>query len=77
MFHYMESNNLLDIDSELHMFCLHYVFKSRIDHPLQMFKDAWNHHPLSTEKNLSPIQLWVHGLASNIAAGDVVTEVRY
>ena len=65
MFHYMESNNLLDIDSELHMFCLHYVFKSR------------NHHPLSTEKNLSPIQLWVHGLASNIAAGDVVTEVRY
>ena len=79
LFHYMESNNLLDIDNELHMFCLHYIFRSRIDNALQMFMHAWNNHPLSTEGNLSPTQLWIPGLASSsqlqTAARDDVTEV--
>ena len=79
LFHYMESKNLLDIDNELHMFCLHYIFRSRIDNALQMSMHAWNNHPLSTEGNLSPTQLWIHGLASSsqlqTAARDDITEV--
>ena len=26
LFYFMENNNLLDVDSEVHLFCLHYVF---------------------------------------------------
>ena len=51
MFNFMESNNLLDVDDELHMYSLHYVFIQRINQSLQRFKDAWNSHPLSTERN--------------------------
>ena len=48
-------------------FCLHYVFLPRINHSLSVFKDAWNCHPLSTERNLSPLQLWMAGLAEQQA----------
>ena len=59
----MEQTGQLNIDDMLHMFCLHYVFLPRINHALSVFKDAWNCHPLSTEGNLSPLQLWMPGLA--------------
>ena len=29
---------------------------------LQEFVDHWNHHILSSENNLSPLQLWTHGV---------------
>ena len=44
----MENNNILYVDNELHVFCLHYVF---LKHSLCMFVNAWNNHPLSTEHN--------------------------
>lgn len=75
----MESNDLLNIDDELHMFCLNYVFQKRIDVAIQKFKDAWNNHPLSTESNKSPNQLWVQGIATarfEPEADDVDMEVR-
>ena len=28
-----------------------------------MFADAWNNHSLSSVRNLTPIQLWISGLA--------------
>ena len=31
---------------ELHLACLHYVFLPRINHPLEMFCEGWNNHPL-------------------------------
>lgn len=72
LFHFMESNDLLNVDDELHMFCLHYVFIRRINQALQRFKDAWNYHPLSTERNLSPMQLWVRGIAASGFVEDAV-----
>ena len=63
VFYSMEQAGILDIDNLLHMFYLHYVFLPRINHALAVFKDAWNYHPLSTEGNLSPLQLWMSGLA--------------
>ena len=79
LFNFMESTDVLDIDNEVHMFCLNYIFLKRINLALQKFKDAWNNHPLSTEKNLSPNQLWVQGIAtSGLApeAEDINCEVR-
>ena len=63
LFYHMEQTGQLDVDDAVHMFCLHYVFLPRINHALAVFKDAWNCHPLSTERNLSPLQLWMSGLA--------------
>ena len=43
------------------MFCLHYVYIPIINARLDGFKQAWNHHPLSTEGCHSPIQLYARG----------------
>lgn len=63
LFYFMEQAGVLDIDDAVDMFCLHYVFLPRVNRALAAFKDAWNCHPLSTEGNLSPLQLWMSGLA--------------
>lgn len=78
LFHFMESSSLLQVDNEVHMFCLHYIFIQRIENALQQFMNAWNNHPLSTERNLSPNQLWVSGLAADhhTLARDDITEVQ-
>ena len=57
----MEENGILNIDDEVQLFCLHYVFLPRINDSLQQFVTTWNHHPLRTESNLSPLQLWMTG----------------
>ena len=70
LFTFMEQNNILNLDNEVHMFCLQYVFQQRINSALQKFKDAWNNHPLSSEQNLSPLRLWIRGLLSYPHAED-------
>lgn len=65
-FIYLESNGLLEIDNEIHLYCLHYVFTPRINKHLAAFRDGWDCHPLSTERNRSPNQLWIEGLIGNI-----------
>ena len=37
----------------VYLFCLHYVYTSHINRVLEVFKQAWNLHPLSFEGNLS------------------------
>ena len=55
---YLEDSNLLNIDNELHLFCLHYIFPPGLFvrvHPL------WKNHPLGSGHNMSPTQLWMTG----------------
>ena len=74
LFYLMENNHLLNVDNEIHLFCLQYIFLERINASLQMFTEAWNNHPLSLARNLSPVQLWITGLSRH--PGDVqLTEV--
>ena len=54
----LEERNLLDPGNEADLFCLHYVFIPRINSTLKCFASSWNSHPLSTENNLSPLQLY-------------------
>lgn len=75
VFYRMEDLHILNIDNDIHMFCLHYVFLPRINHAIGQFLEAWNNHPLSTMSNLSPIQLWISGL-SRALVNDEITEVR-
>lgn len=62
LFQYLEVNHLLDADNDVHIWCLHYVYLPMINKHLQTWKNAWVHHPLSTEKNKTPMQLWISGL---------------
>lgn len=64
LFHHLESSRMLDPNSDLYLFCLHYVYIPRINAHLQAWKAAWIKHPLSSEHNLSPEQLWTAGLQS-------------
>ena len=66
LFTELEQQRALDHDNEADLFCLHYVFIPRINEALHSFKEAWNHHPLSTE-NMSPMQLYTaYSLGSSL-----------
>ena len=39
--------------------------------------NAWNNHPLTTEGNKSPSQVWIQGLLLNSRSGHTVTEELY
>ena len=57
----MESLEILDPLDEVHLFALDYIYKPRINRALKLFEIQWNSHPLSTEGNMTPYQLWVEG----------------
>ena len=66
LFSHLESSKMLDPNNDLHLFCLHYVFIDipRINAHLDAWKVAWIKHPMRSEHNLSPEQLWTAGLNS-------------
>ena len=74
IFYRMEDLHILNVDNDIHMFCLHYIYLPRINCAIWQFLEAWNHHPLSTMGNLSPVQLWISGLARS-SANEEITEV--
>lgn len=57
LFQYMEDSGILNVDDEVQLFSLHSIFLPRVNDSLQQFLTMWNHHPLGTECNQSPIQL--------------------
>jgi hypothetical protein len=61
-FRYLEEVGLLNPDEDSHIICLHYIFLPRLNWHLREFIRMWDRHPLSTEGNRSPQQLWVAGL---------------
>ena len=66
LFDEMEKTGILDPLNELHLFCLHYIYLPRINKSLEEFVDQMNHRPVSTEHNMSPLQLWMSGMLQNI-----------
>ncbi len=74
-FYEMEDQLLLNVEDDIHLFALHYIFLVRINHALRHFEEAWNNHPLSSCHSLSPMQLWIQGLCAE-QSNDNVLEVR-
>ena len=62
LFYQLEHDGSLNPLNETDMFCLHYVFESRINRAINEFAVAWNNHKLSTEGNRSPNQLFMTGM---------------
>ena len=60
-FYALEQEGKLDPLNEIDLFCLHYVYLPRINSALQSFIESWNNHPISTEHNLTPNQLFIRG----------------
>ena len=56
IFYHLEA--LQELDNELHLSCLHYVYLPKVNASLNMFLQAWNCHPMQSESGLSPKQLW-------------------
>lgn len=63
VFWYLEENGYLEIDNQIHMFCLHFVFLQRINRLLELFRNGHDNQLIRTASNMTPIQLWVHGLS--------------
>lgn len=76
LFDFLEKEGYLDIDNDIHMFCLHYVYTTRINDTLEQFMGGWDNHPIGSAGNLTPNQLWIQGLFSiakddGIVANDI------
>ena len=57
----LEEHNILDVDNDVDLYCLHEVFTDRINSSLSDFIGSWNSHPLTSENNQTPSQLFYTG----------------
>lgn len=62
LFSNLERCGILDPNDDIQLWCLHHVFIPVINCHLTNWKNAWMHHPLRTERNATPMQLWITGL---------------
>jgi len=62
----LEEDQILDPDDELDIWCLHLAFLPKINMSRKGWVDGWIMHPLRTEHNKTPLQLWIEGLNRNI-----------
>ena len=58
VFKSLEDNGVLDPHNCVDLYCLHLVYVPRINEALKSFQQGWNNHPLSTEFNRTPMQLY-------------------
>lgn len=72
-FYALEDINLLDPCKPEDLYALHLVFLPIIQVHLDMFQQGWAHHSLRTEKNKSPLQLWIMGLHQITHANEVIS----
>ncbi|XP_065124067.1 uncharacterized protein [Paramisgurnus dabryanus] len=65
IFYNMETEGILNPDSETDIFALHWSFAPHLQRHLAFFKDAWNNHRIRTAGSQSPVQLWLRYSANN------------
>lgn len=61
-FNFLEDLGLLDPNSEIDIYVVHLTFLPSIQKQLDIFQSGWASHPLRTERNRTPLQLWILGL---------------
>ena len=67
----------LNVDNNLHLFMLHFLFMARINESLMEFVKAWNHHKLRTVNNRTPTQLLLLGQLQGTTCGVNVYEDEF
>ncbi|KAJ7986673.1 hypothetical protein DPEC_G00342320 [Dallia pectoralis] len=77
LLHSLEEEGMLDPSDSVHLFCAQHVFLPRLQEDLDTFTDGWDNHPLRTEQNLSPNQLWAMGhLQHPVNAPDISEDMH-
>ena len=72
LFTELECDGALCTDNEADLFALHYIFIPKINRSLSIFKSAWNNHSLSSENNMSPLQLYTaYAIGSSLFDHDI------
>ena len=61
VFSRLECEQILDPDNDVDIFCLQEVFVPRIKRSLTEFVHSWHNHPISSERNMTPLQLFLTG----------------
>ena len=59
-FYAMEQTGLLDVENPIHLFTLQHVYSARINSALREWMISFNDHPVQTEHNWSPNQMWLN-----------------
>lgn len=77
IFLYLEQCGVFDPESEAHLYCLHLVYLPLINTALRELVSAWNDHPVTTESNYTPRQMWLQGMlqsrnSDHVAVRDVI-----
>ena len=62
IFSFLEANGLFNPLNEIHLCCLHLVYLPLINSALQQLTSSWNNHPVTSEVNYSPWQLWIDSM---------------
>ena len=62
LFYSLEEANLLNPNDDVDLCALHFVFLPMIQRYLDTFREAWCSHPIRTEHNRTPHQLWILGM---------------
>ena len=55
IFSSLEDQAILDVNSEIDLFCLYAIFTGHIDASIENFIRSWNSYPLSLENNQTPL----------------------
>lgn len=61
-FYALEDNGIIDLNNTIDMFSLQLAFLPRINKSLLEFRNLFNDHPIRTERNWSPNQMWTNGM---------------
>ena len=69
LFYHMEGEHLLDPACEMDLFVLHCVFLPHINQSLESFTQAWNQHPIRTERMWCPKTIWINGVVRSNTEG--------
>ena len=62
LFYFFEDTGLLDKENIVDLYALHMAFLPLIQQQLDSFRYGWANHPLRTEGNRTPQQIWIIGL---------------
>ena len=74
IFYQLENLELLDPSSELDLLSLHYVFVPKINKHLNIWKDGWVNHKLSSEALYTPLDLFISRMLDDDYQNDIFQE---
>ena len=60
----LEDAGILDPSNDADLFALHYVYLPRLQHQLNTFRESYSQHRIRGQRNRSPYQLWIEGMAN-------------